>query len=832
MRAIRDMSEIREASVLHHSAFGFARVVEVHPDRIQLKWEDGTPNLPSHVAADVLKRVYALCPNEGFFHRALHDGQALVEWMNTAPSDALELLLKDLSGLQREQDLRDWVVGRKLMSNDAFTKWWRMTAHVAGEDLRFTWGSESVSLAQEDVEEGPGARLRNPMLAPGRRLGLALEHREEIGDELFLSSALLSWRTGGTQVRDLALTTLKDFAPDVLISGLLSDDSESIEAVIHAIRRAGWSPSDLSAASHELLLERILLPCEDGRALEHEGRLAATLVRWNSPGINESLAQIVCTTDGKRLLRATFAALSPRHGEELCLELLESVLVEEDNATAQWLGGEALAFVLVDQHVMADRIDETFPVLADWFRYEFFGVHDDRGVPLWDDVTGDTAHTAEIDLSDVVDAPVPLKALPPRSGASLIGLGLALGRALAAHHKDGVIVNPSRDTVTVLPNETIEIEPSENAAASPRAVGETPSPCSDVYAGAVLLLEAMLGRTWPRNLPAFRAMPYLRNVVNLIPPSAIAPLEAALHPDMQLRPADGLAWLAIWQSAAVAEETRGYAQHSGGDRLQIGYDSHIGRMKVLLTQTNQDACFVSSKGPLSLLVVCDGISTANAGSGDVASSISAGVIANLWEQALPRLTTAGPGDMREFLDRALRMANTAVCDAALRFAGGNLDGRVPMGTTAVVAVVHGNLVSLAWLGDSRAYLVGPYGASILTADENQASERLRVWHLNFIDRWDPSGYALVGYLGHFNELTRPEALPAHHTSFMLCPGERLVICSDGVTDYMAETSPEAARLVSETARIENLDDMARALVAMANRGGGGDNATAVIASLW
>jgi serine/threonine protein phosphatase PrpC len=361
---------------------------------------------------------------------------------------------------------------------------------------------------------------------------------------------------------------------------------------------------------------------------------------------------------------------------------------------------------------------------------------------------------------------------------------------------------------------------------------EPASPASDVYAAAVLLIEAMIGRIWPRNIPASRAIPYLRTVIPLLPPSALAPLDAALHPFPDQRPEDGLAWLALWQAAAVAEENRLYAPHNAASRMHIGYDSHIGRMKILITQTNQDSIFVSSKGPLSLLVVCDGISTANAGSGDVASSIASHVIANLWEQALPRLAQAGAGEIREFLDRALRMANAAVCEAALRFASGDLDGRIPMGTTAVVSLVHGNHVSIAWLGDSRAYLVGNYGASLLTADENQAGERLKAWHLKFLDNWDAAGFALVGYLGHFDEMSRPEALPAHHTSFTFLEGERLVLCTDGVTDYVGETHPEVSSLIAACCVSDDPDETARALVSNANRGGGGDNATSLVAYLW
>ena len=303
--------------------------------------------------------------------------------------------------------------------------------------------------------------------------------------------------------------------------------------------------------------------------------------------------------------------------------------------------------------------------------------------------------------------------------------------------------------------------------------------------------------------------------------------DAAFHPNPEQRP-DGPAWLRIWQAATVAEETRTGSHADHGCKLKSGYDSHIGRMKLLFTQTNQDAIYVAAKGSMGLLVVCDGISTANAGSGDVASGIAAHVIASLWEQALQRLTEGSAEEKQAFLNRALRIANQAVCEAALRFAGGSLDGRVPMGTTAVVALTQGNQVNLAWLGDSRAYLVGPYGAGLLTADQNQAGERLRDWHGGYETSWDPAGYALVGYVGHFNEWGRPEALPASHASLVLLPGERVVLCSDGITDYIGEHHPEVAQGLCSRMADPNPNAAARSLVDMANANGGGDNATVIV----
>lgn len=832
MTPIRDIADLRAGSVLYHSAFGFARVSAVEPDWVVLSWSGGGDNLPARVPHDVLSRVYAACRPDGFFDRAVNQPDALRADLAEHPLRSLQLLLQDLHGPQREQDLRDWVVGRGFLGEAAFVHWWSSVQAAIADDPVLVSGPDGVGLRGGEEPDSVSVRLQNPLLPPGRRLDLVLDHRSSLSDEEFLHHTLLAWRTGGTQVKDLALAALKTQEPERILRELLTMGPDAIEAIIHGVRRAGWDARLIPDDVHQGLVRLVLRGLDDGGTLDAEGRLAATLARWPTPGITEALFEAAGSTDGKRLLRACFGSLPPRRAESLALELLGLAIAAGDNETSQWLGGEALGFALVGTVEMVERLLPDQPDLAEWYRHEFKGIEDRPTLPEYDDSTDETLHTAEIDLSDLVSIPMPIGKLPARSGASLVGLGLAMARALSIHHKEGRVVNPTAFSVRVLPNETMEAEPTEDTANCPRPLLEPEGPTADVYAAAVLLLEALIGKPWPRNLPANRAIQYLRTCIPLLPPSGLAALDAGLHPDPARRPQDGLAWLARWQMAAVAEEARAYAARNPTARLQVGYDTHVGKMKLLLTQTNQDCLTVAQKGPLTLLAVCDGISTANAGSGDVASSIACHVIANLWEQALPRLVGAGPGEIREFLDRALKAANTAVCEAALRIAGGNLDGRVPMGTTATLLVVHGNWVSLAWLGDSRAYLVGPYGASLITADENQAGERLRAWHLGFLDLWDPAGFALVGYLGHFNDEQRPEALSAHHTSFTLLPGESIHISSDGVTDYVGETHPEVAQIIADVVSGTDPEDAARTMVTLANKGGGGDNCTAIVARLW
>jgi protein phosphatase len=221
----------------------------------------------------------------------------------------------------------------------------------------------------------------------------------------------------------------------------------------------------------------------------------------------------------------------------------------------------------------------------------------------------------------------------------------------------------------------------------------------------------------------------------------------------------------------------------------------------LLRDGNEDAAFAGTR----LLAVADGMGGHAAG--EVAS---AAVIA-----ALEQLDELGvnAGDPQHALREAVEEANVVLRDMVA--ADSELQG---MGTTVTAVLTDGEYAWLAHVGDSRAYLLREGTLQQLTrdhtfvqqlVDEGRITAQAAMSHpqRNYITR------ALDGREGIELDLERLDLLP----------GDRLLLCSDGLSGVVTDET------IATVLDGSTPDQAVHQLVDLALRAGGPDNVTCIVA---
>ncbi|MFN2291273.1 MAG: Stp1/IreP family PP2C-type Ser/Thr phosphatase [Anaerolineae bacterium] len=140
-----------------------------------------------------------------------------------------------------------------------------------------------------------------------------------------------------------------------------------------------------------------------------------------------------------------------------------------------------------------------------------------------------------------------------------------------------------------------------------------------------------------------------------------------------------------------------------------------------------------------------------------------------------------------------------------------------MGTTLVAAVILGQKVYVANVGDSRAYLISDRGIIQITEDHSWVGEQLRAGLLTEEQaRRHPQRNLVTRALG-----SKP-AVEVDLFEGEIDPGSSILLCTDGLTGRVEDG--EIAAAVQQYAPQE----ACRRLVALANERGGNDNITVLI----
>lgn len=242
-------------------------------------------------------------------------------------------------------------------------------------------------------------------------------------------------------------------------------------------------------------------------------------------------------------------------------------------------------------------------------------------------------------------------------------------------------------------------------------------------------------------------------------------------------------------------------------RLKVGTASDVGQVR----PGNEDAWL--SLPDRGVFVVCDGMG--GAASGEVASHIAVTTIASYLDGE--RLAADGGGGCHAQtvqLGRAIKAANAAIyaqAQASTIHSG--------MGTTAVAIWMSGLIVSLAHVGDSRAYLWHDHQLEPVTTDHSLVEAQVQA---GLITREQSLHSAQQNIL--LRALGRSDEVEVELGEVAVSPGDCLLLCSDGLTRVV----PDAGLALALAQFGGDPQGACTHLVAAANAEGGPDNITVII----
>ena len=235
----------------------------------------------------------------------------------------------------------------------------------------------------------------------------------------------------------------------------------------------------------------------------------------------------------------------------------------------------------------------------------------------------------------------------------------------------------------------------------------------------------------------------------------------------------------------------------------------------LIRERNEDTYAIEAS--LGCYLVCDGMGGHAAG--DIASRIAADSICSYLRDAsdAPGSPPCAPSDesvspITNRLGGAIRHANRVIHREALQ-----RPACAGMGTTVVATLIHGQVASVAHVGDSRLYLMRGRRLDRLTTDHSMEIEGDR------LDSFDgkadrPRRTSVLTRAVGIADSVEVELFEAP-----LMPGDVLLLCSDGLT---REVTPDA--MLKTVIDRKTPQSIAEQLMSLAKAAGGRDNITVLV----
>lgn len=250
-------------------------------------------------------------------------------------------------------------------------------------------------------------------------------------------------------------------------------------------------------------------------------------------------------------------------------------------------------------------------------------------------------------------------------------------------------------------------------------------------------------------------------------------------------------------------------------RVGLGYD--VGRVR----STNEDTVLVitgthkgdSELAPFGLFVVADGMGGHLHGeraSSAAAKSLAQSIVDRIYLLLLREVEPAERPPIQETVREAVMEANQRV--TAVTPQGG---------TTLTVALVVGSQLTLAHVGDSRAYIIGPDAMEQVTRDHSLVQRLQELGQLSAKEALvHPQRNILTRALG------QGDGLEVDLATHYLEPGAKILLCSDGLWSVIPEET-----ILSLVDSSPGVQEACNRLVEAALESGGPDNISALLVEI-
>lgn len=232
--------------------------------------------------------------------------------------------------------------------------------------------------------------------------------------------------------------------------------------------------------------------------------------------------------------------------------------------------------------------------------------------------------------------------------------------------------------------------------------------------------------------------------------------------------------------------------------------THVGRVR-----RNNEDCFLIDSDK-NLFIAADGMGGARAG--EVASKNAVKAVNHYLANELLEMIEGDSEEIKRELVNGVLYAHKRIVE----FAKKNAKYR-GMGCTIVVALVENLDLHICHVGDARAYIVANSSIKLLTTDHS--------WVMNLVKKGEMT-LEQARNSPKKNKITQAigiQRIKPEYTYYKMDPGDRLLLCSDGLWDMLSD-----AKIHKILKKKRSAKSICEKLIDKANRAGGKDNVTAVV----